>query len=319
MAAARERDLKLRACLKAFKWDDETLELKTDEVRRVAETYGRNVRRVYSLVLFPPSAVYVAITIQRVVDRIEFNNPKMPRKERNDLVQVETRRLIANQTAILEKGDDEARRVFEVQQNTAFGILSGLNPEFHDGPDAWMASQIIATWTAFEAMAEDLWEAALNLKPTILAKLKGRKSSRPKDADDPKRIRLESVFKYDFDIAHRMGTIFLEENRYAFDTLGGIREAYKDAFSVDSDSILSLIDSKSLDAISLVRNNLVHSGGVMDQRTHRRSDDLPAQLRGLAVGQPILLDGEIVSALNGSVIENGRDLLAAVDSWLAAR
>src|ERR1700689_5546256 len=58
------RDLKLRACMKAFKWDEEFVELSADEVRPVAEAYSRNVRRVYSLVLFPPAAVNMAITIQ---------------------------------------------------------------------------------------------------------------------------------------------------------------------------------------------------------------------------------------------------------------
>jgi hypothetical protein len=317
-ATPQPRDLKLRACMNSFKWDDEEVELHSQAVRQIAETYSRNVRRVYSLVLFPPSAINIAITVQRVVDRVEHQNPTLPREQCAELAKTEINRQISRASAILEKGGEDAKRLFNIQQETSFALLSKLNPEFYDGPEAWMASQIIATWTAFEALAEDLWVAALNLKPAILAKLKGKKSSRPKDTDDPKRIRLDSIFRYDFDIAHKMGTIFLEENRYAFDSLKGIREAYKDAFSEDADAVLKLIDSKSLDAMSLVRNNLVHNGGIIDERTRRQSSDLPTPLSGLSVGEPILLDGEIVSVLNGPVIENGRDLLVAVDSWLAA-
>jgi hypothetical protein len=314
----KQRDLKLRTCVNSIKFDGEQIELKTDALRHVVDTYSRNVRRVFNLILFPSAAVNIAMTTQRVIDRIEHQNPGKSADERASLATVAVNQELANVRAVLDRGDAKSKRLFETQQDMAFLMLSKQNPDLYDGPEAWMASQVIATWTAFEAMAEDLWEAALNLKPKSLAKLKGRNASQPlKDGDDPKRIRLDSIFKYDFDIGHRMGTIFLEENRYSFDTLSGIREAYKHAFSEDGESVLKLLNSKSLDAISLVRNNLVHNGGVVDKQIRSRSSDLPPQLRALSVGEPILLDGEIVSALNRPVIDNGGDLLVAVDSWLA--
>jgi hypothetical protein len=312
------RDLKLRACLDAFSSSDKVINFETDEVRNVAEAYGRNVRRVYSLALFPPMAISLAIAIQRVVDKVQHEHPSAASQERAELVKTGVAQQHDYMAAIFEKGGPDADGLMNSQQTIAFNLLSNVGPEFNDGPEAWIASQLIATWTAYEAMAGDLWEAALNLKPKLLAKLKGRKPAKAKDTDDPKRIKLDSIFKYDFDIAHRMGTIFLEENRYAFDTLRGIRDAYKDAFSEDGERVLKLINDKTLDAISLVRNNLVHNGGVIDEKLHSRSDFLPSQINGMTIGQTILLDGEIVSALNGPTIENGADLLLAVDSWLVA-
>jgi hypothetical protein len=314
----RERDLKLLACVDSFDWQGRDLSLRIDSLSHVTDTNARNVRRVASLTLFPPSSIYIAITIQRVVDRVEHENPKMPRQQRSVLVQKIVRQEMDQQRAIFERGDDDAKKLMKVQQETAFAIIQNIQPDFYDGPEAWMASQIIATWTAFESTAEDLWETALNLKPKILARLAGRKASRAHGTDDPKRIRLDSVYKYDFDIAKRMGTIFLEENRYAFDRLSGIREAYKDAFSIDGDEIMKIVDDKALDAISLVRNNLVHNGGVVDEQIVRRSSDLPPSLRALSVGEQILLDGEIVGSLIKPSILKGHDLIVAVDSWLSS-
>ena len=73
------RDLKLRACLDAFSSSDKVINFETDEVRNVAEAYGRNVRRVYSLALFPPMAISLAIAIQRVVDKVQHEHPSAER------------------------------------------------------------------------------------------------------------------------------------------------------------------------------------------------------------------------------------------------
>jgi hypothetical protein len=43
------------------------------------------------------------------------------------------------------------------------------------GLEALLFAQILGTWTAFETMAGDLWETAINLHPAGLAELKGTK------------------------------------------------------------------------------------------------------------------------------------------------
>jgi hypothetical protein len=218
---------------------------------------------------------------------------------------------------ILDRGGAKAKQLIDMQQTAAFGILSQIQPEFYDGPEAWMASQIVATWTAFEAMTEDLWEAALNAKPLTLARLAGRGKSALKSGDDIKKIQLNWLQKYRYNLSRRMGTVFLEENRYSFDTLKGIREAYTDAFSDDFDTIETIMSDKSLDALSLVRNNLVHNGGIIDQKYLKRAADLPPEALGKQ-GSPIRMDGELVVKLIGPVMRHGHNLVIAVDDWLAA-
>lgn len=275
-----KRDLKLRHCMNAFTGSGELPELKTEALRRVGAAYQRNIRRVYSLVLFPPAAVYVAMTIQRSTDEIDRRYPNKDRRTKIALIERAAKRQAEIETTIVQKGGKDAKELIEQQQLVSFQVLSDVSHEYSDGPEAWMASQIIACWTAFEAMAEDLWEAALNAKPVILARLAGRKTSAPKQSDDPKRIRLDWLYKYKFNLSELMGTIFLEEKRYTFDGLDGIREAYLDAFSIDQGEIEKIVTDKALDAISLIRNNLVHNAGIIDSKYLKRSADLPPEALG---------------------------------------
>jgi hypothetical protein len=312
------RDLKLRDCLNSFTGHGELPELKTEALRPVGAAYDRNIRRVYALVLFAPAAIWIAITVQRHTDQIEHQFPKKDNRTRVALIDQAMKTEIAQHTAIFARGGKEANELLDQQHKVSFQMLSSQSPEFNDGPEAWMASQIIATWTAFESMAEDLWEAALNIKPKTLATLAGRNQSiKAKPGDEPKRIKLDWLYRYDFNLSQHMGTIFLEDNRYQFDRLDGIRQAYTDAFSVDSESIIEIINGKSLDASSLIRNNLVHNGGIIDSEYLRRSSVLPIEARG-SLGAPILIDGELVANINGPVIKAGHDLVVAVDDWLAS-
>jgi hypothetical protein len=304
--------------MNAFTGQGELPALKTETLRAVGAAYERNIRRVYSLVLFAPAAIWMAITVQRHTDKIEHKYPQKDKRTRIALIDQAVKKELDLHSEILRKGGKEADVLFEQQHKVSFHILSSQSGDFSDGPEAWMASQIIATWTAFESMAEDLWEAALNTKPKILARLSGRNQSRAaKSGDDPKKIRLDWLYQHDFNLANHMGTIFLEEKRYSFDNLDGIRDAYTDAFSVDGEAVAKLISNNSLDASSLIRNNLVHNGGIIDGKYLKRASVLPPEALG-PLGAPILMDGELVAEINGPVIRTGHALIVAVDDWLAS-
>jgi hypothetical protein len=311
-----KRDLKLRHCMNAFTGHGELPELKTEALRAVGAAYERNIRRVYSLVLFAPAAVWAAIIVQRHTDDIEHRFPKKDQRTRISLIDAAIKKETQLHLDILAGGGKEAKTLLDQQHKVSFHILGAQSEEYSDGPEAWMASQIVGTWTAFEAMTEDLWEAALNTKPAILAKLAGQKKSKQKIGDDPKRIRLDWLFQHKFDLSQHMGTIFLEEKRYSFDRLDDIRVAYLDAFSEGHDQIEQIINDKALDAISFIRNNLVHNGGIIDSKYHKRSSDLPSDALG-EIGTPILIDGELVAKIISPVIKHGHDLIVAVDSWLS--
>jgi hypothetical protein len=309
------RDLKLKSCMKAFDGYADLPPLKTNALVNVGKAYERNIRRVNTLVLFAPAAVWITATIQRCTDEIEHKFSGMKKSRRLDLIEVEVKKQIQKETALHAKGGAEADAFREHQQHFSFHMLEEASRDFPDGPEAWMASQILATWTAFESMVEDLWEKALNTKPAILAKLNGRNSSKSKAGNDPNRIRLDYLYRYNFNLADRMGSIFLDERRYSFDRLEGIREAYLDAFSVDANDIANLINDRALDISSSIRNNLVHNGGIIDAQYLKRSAILPKEALG-EVGDPIFIDGELVAQINAPIIKMGHGLIVAVDNWL---
>jgi hypothetical protein len=152
------------------------------------------------------------------------------------------------------------------------------------GSIALLEALLLNTWTAFETMAADLWERSVNACPGKLASLAGKPNTIGKKAgttssgqseneglnhssrnDDPKTISLErarEITRGTFDLSSHMGSL-LKGNR-KFTTLAGIREAYSLAFSDHAVFIEEALSDKSLDALSLVRNLLVHKAAVAD-------------------------------------------------------
>jgi hypothetical protein len=111
-----------------------------------------------------------------------------------------------------------------------------------------------------------------------------------------------------------MGTIL--RARFEFSSLDGIREAYASAFDKDSTEIDRALTNKSLDALSAVRNVIVHRDAQADQEYVQKTKFLTS-LPAATVGQNLLLDGDIVVHLLKPAITAANQLLIAVDGWLA--
>lgn len=189
------------------------------------------------------------------------------------------------------------------------------------GLDAMLASYLTGTWTAFETMAGDLWETTLNLHPKSLANLNGKGARFGKaktqgyarrENDETRSIRLDLLQEHGFNVAQKMGTILRQQ--CDFSRLSGIRRAYASAFSEDASSIDGVLRDMALDALSAVRNLLVHKAGVIDSEYYRRAKGTKAPTAN--VGTQLSLDGEIVVGLIKPVINCGADLIMAVDTWL---
>jgi hypothetical protein len=208
------------------------------------------------------------------------------------------------------------------------------------GLEGVLASMITGTWTAFETLAGDLWEAALNAAPKRLALLRGKQSrierqagSRAKTKQDPvaqanaeqspeetdgdgpdRAVSLHSMSRASrgkFNLRHLMGTV--QRDQFELDSLRGIREAYSRAFDkpTEKDIDQSLAD-RDLDTLQQVRNLLVHRAGVADQRYVDRLDKFPALPR-LAKGKRLKLTGPFVADRILPVIRIAPKLALAVD------
>jgi hypothetical protein len=76
------------------------------------------------------------------------------------------------------------------------------------GLEAMLSSALTGTWTAFETMAGDLWETAVNIHPAVLAELRGkrkRQENPPQDSETDEKesrkfVQLSEVLRHDFDL-----------------------------------------------------------------------------------------------------------------------
>jgi hypothetical protein len=322
------RELKLQACLRAFEGLKHLPPLKTEALCSVGNAFERNVGRVFSLLHFPIIAVTTATITQSAVAQIMKEMPQASEEEQTKAVATRTLAHYELRHEALKRGGARANELKEIEIDNAFVTLRETARMMEEGAEAWLAAQITGTWTAFEAMAEDLWETALNTKPKWLAGLSGedrlnRRQQKEtlhganRHGDEDKKVDLEWLQRNGYDLSKCMGTV--HKRRYKFDSLTGIRKAFAEAFSKDRAAIDAILADKVLDALALVRNNLVHSGGIVDEEIIRRAGDLPTELhRTITIGTPILLDGELVSQLVGPVLKCGHDLVVAVDDWLVS-
>lgn len=100
-----------------------------------------------------------------------------------------------------------------------------------------------------------------------------------------------------------------------FTTLSGIRRAYSAAFAKRQAKIDSILSNRAIDALSLVRNLVLHSAGVADAMYVADSRNVPAAPK-LAVGEGLDVTGFMMSFLIDPVILGGTNLLAAVEEWM---
>ncbi len=224
--------------------------------------------------------------------------------------------------------------------NDIFVAMSELTPKFGGWFTHLMEMQIVACWTAFETLAGDLWVAAVNAQPSPLAMLsgsrtriskgKGKRSDEAKFSpdesnapQDDKEVSLSDIMRLSrgtYDISHCMGSLL--KRRFKFTSLSGIRRAYGAAFDPKRQRELTevldgVLADSSFDALSAVRNLIVHKSGVADDDYLEDMKSAPAAPK-LTIGQRLSVSGRLVCDLIGPVTKQSVALLRAVDAWVAA-
>ncbi len=171
-----------------------------------------------------------------------------------------------------------------------------------------LSSYITGMWTAFETMAGDLWEQALNLSPENLATLQGAPKGQQRKSIDLDIIRLHG-----FGLQKKMGTIL--RGKYEMSGLSEIQYAYAHAFTVEADAILAVINDPALEKLSAVRNLIVHKAGKVDQEYLDRTRNF-SNLPAATIGLPLSIDGQFVTDLLRSAAAACFTLLKSVDDWI---
>ncbi len=153
--------------------------------------------------------------------------------------------------------------------------------ELEEGIDATLSAMVTGMWTAFEVVAEQVWHATDAARPHLKQALQGQRN-----------------------VGHRSAL--------------GIRRRYGFTFVVNGEDILRIVDDSKVEALALVRNVIVHTGGKRDGEFNTRAAPLSELNYFTAPNAPvkIKLTGQAVLNLIKPLPELGLNLAIAVDKWL---
>jgi hypothetical protein len=309
----------------------EAYQTRTPALQAVSKTWTENANRFLKLSKLPANMFRKGLFSQMNTVRLTESNRQL--FESWMQVNEETR------TRMLKEFQEFAEALQQHEDQIGPDMVGGYDAveracDLHYGEEAraLMTSQIVGMWTAFEALAGDLWEAALDAHPAGLAELAGtrnritkmaktrlEKSERTKESSEVEgqAIRLQDLHKLaqgNYDFSGAMGRLL--KGNCKFTTLTGIREAYARAFNEHAESIDKALSNQALDALLLVRNLIVHKAGVADQLYVDGSNTV-SQAPKLSIGQSLEVDGTMVNELVSQAFDCSRQPLTAVDSYLA--
>jgi hypothetical protein len=317
---------------------------KSSPLNAVADNFLRNIQRINWMILAPSLVGDLTINIQRCFDLAEVTlTGTMNTTIMSSAQHPRQTEIAALAQRIFHQDHQEKFRAVGTPQWGEFilasleqgtqpvQMIAGTGAPARQGLEAMLSSCVTGTWTAFETMAGDLWEAALNIHPSGLAELKGKRkrlfkggaledeppSSDDEESDDThsiKSVPLSEIMRHGYRIEHRMGSVLRTRRR--FDHLAGIREAYALAFPNKAEEIDKLLKYDGLDALNAVRNLLVHRSGIVDRTYERKARIL--QIPTAPVGSEIFLDGEIIKEMMTATVIRSFKLITEVDAWINA-
>ena len=225
----------------------------------------------------------------------------------------------------LVKSQSRRRRIergLNVSDKGAFDrYYSRTGAASQSGLQAIMASIVVGAWTSFEALAEEAWVAALNARPMLAlvamdADIRERDDEKEKDrkrevlAPIPIWKTLDSKFK-----AHRrMGELLRNYGRN-WDKRGEAQKSYRKVFRKNYAKIDAIFGSQKLRWTAVLRNAIVHNGGLADEDFVRGMRKHP-RLNRIVENNPIPIDGAIAFEMSIAAIGSGMELLDFVNEWI---
>lgn len=334
-AAFSIQDLQFEAFIKFASEDWDFPVPKSSDLASVADAFRANAAGIRLLALLPTQINGLALKTQRAHDMAELEIMDGLRGA-SAISQEEERKIEARREEILKEFEqhferkkgtpewDQAVVKFHLDAAQSLNGLAG-NPIGALSIYQMFPVSAVSAWTAIETMLGDLWEAALNCHPATLAALKGAPKRIAKSAyqaanetkasdSDQKLVPLHLIEMNKFDLRSCMGTVFRQQRRFEFTRLSSIREAYSCAFAEKSSPIDTALSQRSLDALSAVRNVIVHKGGYVDAEYIRHTKNL--KIPKADIGRRIRLSGETTATLIRDALSTSKSLFIAVDDWI---
>jgi hypothetical protein len=213
----------------------------------------------------------------------------------------------------ISKTEEAKKKFVQHLSETADRHLDSLSNDEYVGPAlrSLRLSRLILTWTAFEILAGDAWETAVNESPCGLgqATFKSLPAGQDSEGVSARHISVGVLGRHGFDLRNKIGTVL--RAKFDFTGVRGIREAYEAAFGKGPDLTRILADAR-LTVLESMRHLIVHRGGMVDAEFVRRTSSTAI------LGQPIPLENDEIEQMLNVAAGVGTDLLELVDKGLAA-
>jgi hypothetical protein len=292
--------------------------LKTTALQQVVEVFLQNTKLAISISGLPSRLHYFGKRLQLAqiaANMMLFNDPHyerfdMPGDKIEEYIQLVERLL---------SGETEGPFKIEISGVTTSHLYGYFEEPVKSAYETMMRSQIILIWSAFETLAGDLWETALNCHPKELSQLKNNQTqpqNSQKDKSDGKSIKTWILEDYDYDLSSHMGTVL--RDRFTFQSLKIIQEAYLSAFPTSCGvGRASFWQDPSLKAVCALRNVIVHRAGVIDKQFMDTKGDW-SRIDHLKEGDLFVPDGIMLQFLFREFFQFCQLMVESVDGWLAA-
>jgi hypothetical protein len=190
--------------------------------------------------------------------------------------------------------------------------------EQREGFNTLMSAQLVLAWTAFETLAGDLWEEAINFHPQTLATRASEllKDPATKGIQEPS-LPILYLSEHDFNLEKKMGTAIRVHRGNPFQSLDSIANTYQTTFPKGWVNDQNFWKDTGVRSAFLLRNLIVHRAGVVDEEFRKKSKPY-AKLQGFKVEERFYLDGELLSELVLSLLDFAHRLIQSVDKWIKA-
>lgn len=295
--------------------------LQSQACRAAARSFAANIERVLGLLSLPGYTAWVMT--EWLAASTRASSEIVGKNATSEQIQARTNDIGSRAEGYLAQAmyapDVDQRLVMirmtqMVEQNVVHS-----RPDIHAAAEGLLKTVLIQTWTAFEVLSEELWEGVLNEHPHRLAGLEGKSGeSNEQRQNNPlqKHVVLHELHKHGYDLSKVMGTIL--KGQFNFTVLASIRRAYFAAFTKSRGDIEEAILHQSLDALSAVRNLLVHRAGIIDQKFLADSNGIASlePLRKFGLRNPAEFTGDVVRDVVKPVLETSTRLVVSVDAWL---
>lgn len=173
---------------------------------------------------------------------------------------------------------------------------------------SWLYAQLTGIWTSCEILFADLWEAAVNAKPSELHGFDN-------EAKLGSAIRMARLKEYNFNISNNLGTLLREVKN--FDSFDNVIKEYKNSFSVDGTGVLTAIEHNCFKILNNTRHIIVHNAAKYDAKYLGKVEKITTAPRG-ALGEEIQIDAQVVYDILHPVANQITCLIGEVDAWILA-